>query len=376
MNFIKKHAHHLVFIITIAALVALLAWWFVFIRDSIRVHELVRVENLDVKLNNYAQSLGFDASLSPPVGVLALDDRFEIGLCETFEEARVRPLLPNWPDLCIRVHPEVLEALKEESRSLNFMLMGESGLLVLIIFITSVFLYRFIQLERRTTREIQMFWERSAHEIKTPITGIKAFLQNLKSRSYSQEEMIPYVDMALSQVERQEQMAENLLSGYQLAAKKRAIRLENVELKGFLREYFERSPLKLAGDVVHLNFLEGEAVSVRADRNGLRVILDNIVNNAMRFCPSGLELTVDLERERDQGVVVISDNGPGFSPKYREAIFSAYRHLGAELPEGRHGTGIGLYISRELARSMGGDLRAESGGEGAQFLLSLNLAKT
>lgn len=377
INTMKKHAHHLMFGITILALAALLAWWSVFIRDSIHIQRSTQVENLELRLDYYALSLGMEEALSPAVGVLERDDRFEVGACAEYGEDGVRRLIPHWPDFCIRVRPEVLETIEKESKSLNFMLIGESGLLVLIILITSIFLYRFIQLERRTTREIQKFWERSAHEIKTPITGIKAFLQNLKSQTYSLEELAPYVSMALTQVEKQEQLAENLLSGYRLDSKKQGERLGDVKLGLFLREYFERSALHLTDDVFHLDFKEEDSFHVRADAYGLRVILDNIVDNAMKYCSPGLVLKVELRKEKNRVVVVLTDNGPGFSPEHRDNIFSAYKHLGSELPAGKRGTGIGLYISSQLALSMGGELRAESEGkgQGAQFLLYLNLTK-
>ncbi len=373
----KKHAHQLTFGITILALAALLTWWSFFIRNSIRLQRSTQVENLELKLDYFALRLGMEEELSPNVGVLDRDDRFEIGTCAEYGEDGVRHLFPHWPDLCIRVRSEVFETIEEESKSLNVMLIGESSLLVLIILITSIFLYRFIQLERRTTREIQKFWERSAHEIKTPITGIKAFLQNLKSQTYTLEELAPYVDMALTQVERQEQLAENLLSGYKLDSKRREKRLGDVELGAFLREYFERSALHLTDDVVHLDFKKEDYFHVHADVYGLRVILDNIVDNAMKYCSPGLELKIELRREKNRAVVVLTDNGPGFSPEHRHNIFRAYKHLGSELPEGKRGTGIGLYISSQLALSMGGELKAESEGkrQGSQFLLYLNLTK-
>ncbi len=378
INLVREHAHHWMFGLAIVALAALLMWWFVFIRDSIQMEQSFRVQYLELKLNYLALSLGLKEEVSPPLGFYELDDRFEVGFCEEFEEGRVQPLVPNWPDMCIRIRPEIIEIFEEESKSLNFMLIGESGLLVLIIFIASVFLYRFIRLERRTTREIQKFWERSAHEIKTPITGIKAFLQNLKSQTYSLEELTPYVDMALTQVEKQEQRAENLLSGYQLDSRRQDVPPGDVELVAFLLEYFERSALHLTGDVVHLDLKKEESFFVRADVYGLRVILDNLVDNAMKYCSPGLELKIGLRQEKSRIVVVLADNGPGFSDLHRQNIFSAYKHMGSELPEGKHGTGIGLYISRQLALSMGGDLLAESGGpgKGAQFLLYLDLAKT
>jgi signal transduction histidine kinase len=80
-----------------------------------------------------------------------------------------------------------------------------------------------------------------------------------------------------------------------------------------------------------------------------------------------------------KAVVAIQDNGPGFKPEFSGKIFEAYRYLDGELPGilRGHGSGMGLYISRQLAEKIGGYLDASSTGEGrgAEFRLYLNLSK-
>jgi signal transduction histidine kinase len=372
-NFVRQHAHHLVFVISIISLAALLTWWSVFIRNSIRDHRINELDKLELKLDYLALKLGLEGGAPPAAGILEEDNRFEIGSCLSFRKRNGKPLQPRWPDFCIRVHPDVLQRIEDESKSLNFMLLGESGLLLLIIFISSIFLYRFIQLERRTAREVKNFWERSAHEIKTPLTGIKAFLQNLKNREYRTEELLQYVDLALTQVEKQEQRAENVLSGYQLERQKRPPGLKGIALIPFLSEYFKKTVLHLTEANIQLRFEGLKSVMVKADEYRLGVILDNLVDNALKYGMPGLILEVSIREEKKRAVVAVKDNGPGFPSQLKENIFHAYRHASPDLPEGKRGAGIGLYISRQLARSMGGDLHAESRGpgKGAVFLISL-----
>lgn len=363
----------MVFIIAIVSLAAVLAWWTIYIHNSIKQQRFYQLERLDLMLNRYVLELNLDTENAPTSGILENDDRFEIGSCSSYGTRFVKPLSPAWPELCLEVRPEILEEIEKESKSLNFMLLGESGLLLLIVLISSVFLYRFIRLERQTTEEVKRFWERSAHEIKTPITGIKAFLQNLKSNRYSQEELLPYVDLALVQVEKQEQLAENVLSGYQLESQKKSSGLKRIDLVSFLSSYFEKAAVQLTEAEIIEGFKEIKEVAVRADEYRLGVILDNIVDNALKYCSPGLVLDVGIEEEKKRVAVIFRDNGPGFSSHFKENIFSAYKFTDGKLPEGKHGAGIGLYISRQLARSMGGDLRAESEGpgEGAAFFLFL-----
>ncbi len=105
-------------------------------------------------------------------------------------------------------------------------------------------------------------------------------------------------------------------------------------------------------------------MTVRADVNALKVILDNITDNAVKYCASSPVLQVDRIGYENKAVIVIKDNGPGFHPNFIDIIFEAYKHLDEELPVKRRGTGLGLNISRQLVRKMGGDLEAYSEGEG------------
>jgi len=255
------------------------------------------------------------------------------------------------------------------------MLIGEASFFVLIILVSSFFLYRFIQLERRTALEVSRFWERSAHEIKTPITGIKAFLQNLKSQAYNTDELAPYVDLALKQVANQEQLANNIMSGYHLKSKDISVKLTVCELTAFLKDYFERSPLQFTQARIQLDFRSDRKVYVKADPTDLKVILDNIIDNAIKYCPSDLLLTVDIRAEKKKAIVTIADNGPGVPPEQVRNVFSAFKYLDEELPVKRRGAGFGLYISRQIAQHMGGDLRiiSQGKGKGSRLLIDLNL---
>jgi len=190
------------------------------------------------------------------------------------------------------------------------------------------------------------------------------------------DEIIPYVDMALRQVGKQEQMAENILSGYHLKWKRDYLKLTDVNLNTFLSAYFRKSALSLIDAKIDLDIKQNSEVRIRVDIRGLKVILDNIIDNAIKYCSPGLILRVSIKKEKKSAVVVLQDNGPGIPPKFRENIFRAYKHLDDELPTKRQGTGIGLYISRQLAKSMGGDLKALSEGsdQGAKFHLFVELA--
>jgi signal transduction histidine kinase len=379
---LKRHAHHVIFGVSILSLALLATWWSVFINRSIEERRVLYKQNLESTLVLLSWHLGRDKNNPPNPGIFKADDRFEIIPCRTGTLQFSRPLLPHWPLLCLRVREPELKSIEEDFKQKKVMVIGESSLLVLIIFLGSILLYKFIQLERRSAREVEEFWGRVTHEIKTPITGIKAFLQSLKNQSLDPVQLPQFVDMALNQVEKQEQLAENILAGCGLRYPKNdhTPHMEDLNINECIQAYFDSHMILLTD--AELSFhLNKASPMVRADYHILRLILDNIVENALKYCSPGLLLTVRvlLQQKNKKAIIAIQDNGPGFKPEFSQRIFEAYRCLAGELPgiSHMHGSGMGLYISRQLAEKMGGYLEASSSGEGqgAEFRLFLNLAK-
>ncbi len=369
----KGYGHHILFGLSILSLAALLTWWTIFIRTSIQNEKSQQYKILELEVNILCQTVAKDEEFEPEIGICDHDQRFEI-LKERPDDAPfVKSLEPRWPEFWVRPRAEIVDHIEQEFRSKNFMLLGESGFIILILLLSSVFLYRAIQVERRTAREVTEFWERSAHEIKTPITGIKAFLQNLKSQSGS-EKIAPFIKLALKQVERQEKLAENILSGHRLKSRE-PLNLQPVNLPRFLEEYFQKSAVSLTDTEIGLDTGSDKNLQVRADVHALKVILDNLTDNAVKYTGPHLVLRVSVKISGRDVLLDVKDNGPGFDPRKSEALFRAFEILASELPVKRRGTGMGLYISRALAREMGGDLLALSEGKGQGAIFRIILQK-
>jgi signal transduction histidine kinase len=107
-------------------------------------------------------------------------------------------------------------------------------------------------------------------------------------------------------------------------------------------------------------------------RRALQIMV-NLVGNALRYSPEGSMIWIRLERDGDMATVTIADQGRGIATEDQERIFDKFERLGREEAGG---SGLGLYISRRLARAMGGDIKVESApGQGARFLFTLPAAQ-
>ncbi|MEP7223094.1 MAG: HAMP domain-containing sensor histidine kinase [Novosphingobium sp.] len=115
-----------------------------------------------------------------------------------------------------------------------------------------------------------------------------------------------------------------------------------------------------------------EALPAVAEFRRVLQVLLNLLGNAIRYAPTNSQVWVRLEQKGTAAQVIVADQGPGLSDEQQARLFEKFERLGRS---GDGGSGLGLYISRKLARAMGGDLTVESApGQGARFILSVPAA--
>jgi len=116
----------------------------------------------------------------------------------------------------------------------------------------------------------------------------------------------------------------------------------------------------------------GESLYAIAEFRRVLQVLLNLVGNALRYGPGGSQVWIRLGQEGKLARVIVADQGPGLDPVQQAKVFEKFERLGRS---GDGGSGLGLYISRKLARAMGGELSVESApGQGARFILSVPAA--
>jgi len=114
-----------------------------------------------------------------------------------------------------------------------------------------------------------------------------------------------------------------------------------------------------------------ESLAATGDFKRSLQVLVNLIGNAVRFGPEGSTVRVSVEKRGAMAAAIVVDQGGGVLPENRERAFDKFERLGAREP----GTGLGLYISRRLARAMGGDIMIEGGvGDGGRFVFTLPVA--
>ena len=231
---------------------------------------------------------------------------------------------------------------------------------------------RLARLEQTRAR----FLRSMSHDLKTPIASIAEGAASLEEELYGP--LTPpqrsVVDVIRHNTQRLLARIEGLLASDRPhpAAAAQAESVGRVDLAAVVRNVLEDHALALAHRRLVLA-VDAAPASVAGDAEGLRVVIDNLVSNAIKFSPPGGRLQLRMDVQPEEVHLSVIDSGPGIAPGEEERIFDPAVRGTAAQSSGAPGSGHGLAIARDLAQAHGGRLRVvEAGrGGGAHFELSL-----
>lgn len=206
-----------------------------------------------------------------------------------------------------------------------------------------------------------------AHELRTPLAIAHTAALTLLSHAVDPEEHERLLDMVARNTEVALAVVHQLRLIPQLAEEQLPLERSRVDLAEVARESVRDFSL-LMRDGRHPLEVEGTSLIVEANPTALRQILFNLLDNAARYSPPGTPISVQLHDATDgQVAIVVHDRGGGISDDDRDRIFEAFETGDST----RGGTGLGLFISRGLARAHGGELEVRPGKQGTDFVLRL-----
>jgi PAS domain S-box-containing protein len=293
------------------------------------------------------------------------------------EEIVGRPLeevVPGW-----RVAAERLGADEDAAaRETLPVTVGERELWLSIVAVRSpdgtVYAFRDETSERTLDQARNTFIATVSHELRTPLAGIYGAAVTLQRRDVSIEQRNRLLAIVAGETERLARIVDEILVAAQLESGRMILARDSIDLRAAAEDVLSTARQRLDS---HTLVLDAPDVlpPVVADEQKLRQVLANLVDNAIKYAPSGTRVHVSLESERDRVVTRVRDEGPGIPVAARGRIFEKFFRLDPDQVSGVAGTGLGLYISRGLVERMGGEIWVEPEERpGATFAVALRAA--
>jgi PAS domain S-box-containing protein len=241
----------------------------------------------------------------------------------------------------------------------------------------TVYAFRDLTDERAVEQMKTDFVSTVSHELRTPLAAIYGAAMTLRRRDVTVDESQRdrLLEVVSSEADRLARIVNDILWASRLESGRMSIAIERCDATAIVTEVV---------DVLRARAPEGIEVSVKkargvpdvaADPDKLRQILTNLIDNAIKYSPDGGNVEIEIGRSGGRVRFRVADEGLGVPPAEQDRIFEKFFRLDPNLTRGVGGTGLGLYISRELVTRMNGRIWLDSDGRaGSSFFVELPIA--
>ena len=242
-----------------------------------------------------------------------------------------------------------------------------------------IFAFRDISADRMVEQVKSDFVAAVSHELRTPLTSIYGFAETLLRQDvpFGEAERRTFLGYIASESGRLTEIVDQLLNVARLDTGDLHVELGRIDVGSVVSEVVET-----AGESGVMNGhrfevdLPDEPLAAEADPDKVRQVFNILVENALRYSPEGGTVTVGARRNADRVEVRVNDEGMGIPAAERERIFRKFYRAESAARDGAAGTGLGLFIAKELVNAMGGRIWVDSTeGEGSSFAFELPVAR-
>lgn len=249
------------------------------------------------------------------------------------------------------------------------MIMGEGAVFLAIL------IYGIIRIRRNIRRELEFSQKQTnfllsvTHELKTPIASMKLYLQTLQKHAMNEEKRTEILEKTLKQNEYFERLIDNILNAARLENKRLDIHKEMMNVSLFLKGIHQ----KYARQYHHIKFECNIQKDVyhEIDSFILETIINNLLENAIKYTGESGKIKVELNKT-DFLHIIVRDNGPGIPLEFQKEVFKKFYRVGNEETRTQKGSGLGLFIAKELVSLHKGSIKYyDNEPKGAVFELTL-----
>ncbi|HKK38818.1 MAG TPA: HAMP domain-containing sensor histidine kinase [Cryomorphaceae bacterium] len=255
-----------------------------------------------------------------------------------------------------------------------WMVLGEGAVFLTFLLGGIYIMQRTIRKEITLVRQQRNFLLSITHELKTPLAAIKLGIQTLQKRkNLSSDQREPLEKSALANTERLHNLIDNVLLATRIESGQHPLHLNPINISEKTDSICQETEIAL-GNPGMINREIEPGLTLNVDGNAYESILVNLIENAFKYGDSK-GIYVSLKKEKERVLLSVEDNGRGIPPQEQKKIFEKFYRMGNEETRSKKGTGLGLFIVKELVTLHQGKITISDGNlKGARFTVSLPLS--
>ncbi len=230
--------------------------------------------------------------------------------------------------------------------------------------------------QEKEERERRLFVSNVSHELRTPLTSVKSYLEALDEGALSEPVAPDFIKVSLDETNRMMRMVTDLLHLSRIDNATSHLDVELINFTAFITFILNRFDKMRGSDEEKKYELVRDypitSVWIEIDTDKMTQVIDNILNNAIKYSPDGGKITVTMKTTDDQMILSISDQGLGIPKQDLPRIFDRFYRVDRARSRAQGGTGLGLSIAKEIIKQHKGFIWAKSEyGKGSTFTIVL-----
>ncbi|KRN97307.1 two-component sensor histidine kinase [Furfurilactobacillus siliginis] len=233
--------------------------------------------------------------------------------------------------------------------------------------------------QQKEDADRKQFVSNVSHELRTPLTSVRSYIDALVDGAWQDQKVAPgFLKVAQDETERMIRMVNDLLALSRMDSGTTKLDMETVNLNELFNYILNRFDMMLKTDEHPAKYYQierdftGKDLWVEIDTDRFTQVVDNLMNNAIKYSPDGGTITCRLLETHNQVIMSISDEGLGIPRKDLTHIFDRFYRVDKARARAQGGTGLGLAISKEVIQMLGGRIWVDSTeGKGSTFYISL-----
>jgi len=240
------------------------------------------------------------------------------------------------------------------------MILGEGMTFVIVFTAGAISLHKSANREGRLREQKKNFLLSVTHELKSPLASIKILLQTIQKRSLNKEQIMNFIDKSLLDIERLDDMVENMLLASKIDNQSYTFPKASFNLSVLVDSIVNR--LQVTKCDCNQQIINAEIepkIEITGDKFALTAVVTNLIENAVKYSKPCETVAVKLFSKEDKIFLQVADHGIGIADEEKSRIFERFYRVGSEETRNTKGTGLGLFIVKEVLNKHQASIRVK-----------------